>query len=380
MKILVTGAKGFIGRNLLATLKYIDGAEVLPFDIDTEAGLLEQYAAQCDFVVHLAGINRPPEPSEFMKGNFGFTETLLAVLEKAGNKSPVLVTSSVQAALDNEYGKSKLAAEELLFDYADRAGARVHVYRLPNVFGKWCRPNYNSAVATFCHNIARNLPITVTDPAICLTLVYIDDVVAEIVRVIKETELTVQGIDVPTTLEYRRIKEIPVTHRATLGRITELLYKFKESRMTLQVPDVSDPFEKKLYSTYLSYIPDEEYVYDLNMHCDHRGSFTEIIRTPERGQFSVNISKPGITKGEHWHHTKNEKFLVVSGRGVIRLRNINGGDVKEFFVSGERLQVVDIPTGYTHNIENLGDTDMVTFMWANEVFNPDVPDTYAEKV
>ncbi len=376
MKILITGANGFIGRNLVATLKYKENCEILPYDVDTDPVLLQKYASECDFVVHLAGINRPPKAEDFMTGNFGFTGEVLAALEKAGNKAPILITSSVQAALDNEYGKSKLAAEELLFDYSDRTGARVHVYRLPNVFGKWCRPNYNSAVATFCHNIARDLPITVTDPSICLTLVYIDDVVEEIVRVINES----QQENAPMTLEYRGIKEVPVSHKATLGRITELLYKFRESRKTLQVPDVSDPFEKKLYSAYLSYIPEEDYVYDLNMHCDNRGSFTEIIRTPERGQFSVNISKPGITKGEHWHHTKNEKFLVVSGKGVIRLRNINGGDVVEYFVSGDKLQVVDIPTGYTHNIENLGDTDMVTFMWANEVFNPDVPDTYVEKV
>ncbi len=376
MKILVTGAKGFIGKNLIATLNTMEEMEVLPYDIDTDKELLPKYAAECDFVVHLAGVNRPPEPSEFMRGNFGFTETLLEALEAAGNKAQVLITSSIQAALENPYGQSKLAAEELLFDYGDRACTRVHVYRLPNVFGKWCRPNYNSAVATFCHNIARDLPITVTDPSICLTLVYIDDVVAEIIRVIKNS----QDPNAPMTLEYRGIHEIPVTHEATLGHITELLYKFRASRNTIQVPDVSEPFEKKLYSTYLSYIPAEDYLYDLNMHCDNRGSFTEIIRTPERGQFSVNVSKPGIVKGEHWHHTKNEKFLVVSGKGVIRLRDIVTGERVEFYVSGDKHQVVDIPTGYTHNIENLGDTDMVTFMWANEVFNPDVPDTYAEKV
>ena len=372
IKVLITGAKGFVGKNLTATLEYAEDIEFFAYDIDSEKELLEKYTKECDFVVHLAGINRPQNTDEFMTGNFGFTGELLGMLEKAGNKCPILITSSTQAALDNLYGKSKLAAEDVIFEYGDRTGARVFVYRLPNVFGKWCRPNYNSAVATFCHNIAHGLPITVTDPEICLTLVYIDDVVAEIVRVIRES----QDPNAPMTLEYRGIREVPVTHKATLGRITQLLYGFKESRKTLQVPDVSDSFEKKLYSTYLSYIPDNEYVYDLNMHCDHRGSFTEIIRTPERGQFSVNISKPGITKGEHWHHTKNEKFLVVGGKGVIRLRNVQNGEVIEFFVSGEKLQVVDIPTGYTHNIENLGDTDMVTFMWANEVFNPDVPDTY----
>ena len=375
MKILITGAGGFIGKNLTAALRYMDGFEILPYDINEEEGTLARYAGECEFVVHLAGINRPLDQKEFMTGNAGFTEELLAALENAGNRCPVLVTSSVQAALDNPYGKSKLAAESLIFEYGKRTGAEVFVYRLPNVFGKWCRPNYNSAVATFCHNIARDLPITVTDPAIRLTLVYIDDVVEEIIRVMREGTA-----DAPDG--ENQILGVPVFYQATLGKITSLLYGFKESRKTLEVADMADGFEKKLYATYLSYLPPEEFAYDLTMHEDARGSFTEMIRTPERGQFSVNISKPGIVKGEHWHHTKNEKFLVVSGKGVIRFRNIasENAEITEYYVSGDRLRVVDIPPGYTHNIENLGDTDMVTIMWANEPFCPEKPDTYAEKV
>lgn len=383
MKVLITGANGFIGKNLTAALRYGGGPEALLYDTDREKETLARFAAECDFVVHLAGVNRPPAQEDFMTGNAGFTAELLAALEKAGNGCPVLMTSSVQAALDNPYGRSKLAAEELLFAHAERTGAEVFVYRLPNVFGKWCRPQYNSAVATFCYNVARGLPITVTDPAICLTLVYIDDVVEEILRVIRETDAPKEGPDAPAAdVPQRKILQVPVSYQATLGRITALLYGFKESRKTLAVADMAEGLEKKLYATYLSYLPPEEFAYDLTVHGDARGSFTEVLRTPERGQVSVNISKPGIIKGEHWHQTKNEKFLVVSGEAVIRLRNIfaEKTEITEHYVSGRQLRVVDIPPGYTHHIENLGDTDLVTLMWASEPFCPERPDTYAEKV
>lgn len=383
MKILVTGAKGFIGRNLISQLHNIrDGKarnyalsgtelEIFEYDVDTNPMLLDDYCRQADFVFNLAGVNRPKEPVEFMKGNYGFASTLLDTLKKYGNKCPVMISSSIQAALDNPYGESKRAGEELMFDYGRETGAKVLVYRFPNVFGKWCRPNYNSAVATFCHNIAHDLPIRVNDPNVVMHLVYIDDVVDELIGALAGGE-------------HRNGSycEVPVTHTVTLGRIVELLYSFKESRKNLGVPDVGDALSKKLYSTYLSYLPENAFSYPLKMNVDDRGSFTELIRTADRGQFSVNISKPHITKGNHWHHTKNEKFLVVSGRGVIRFRNMNdpAGKVIEYFVSGEKLEMIDIPTGYTHNIENLGDTDMVTFMWCNECFDPEKPDTYFEKV
>lgn len=383
MKILVTGARGFVGRNLVSQLRNIrDGKiknhvlsgtdlEILEYDVDTDPSLLDDYCRQADFVFNLAGVNRPKDQAEFMKGNFGFASTLLDTLKKHGNACPVMISSSTQAALDNPYGESKRAGEELMFGYARGTGAKVLVYRFPNVFGKWCRPNYNSAVATFCHNIAHGLPIQVNDPNVVMHLVYIDDVVEELIGALGGQEHR-QG-------DYC---EVPVVHTVTLGRIVELLYSFKESRNTLGVPDLGDAFTKKLYSTYLSYLPENAFGYPLKMNVDARGSFTEIIRTPDRGQFSVNISKPRITKGNHWHHTKNEKFLVVSGKGVIRFRDMNDpdGKVLEYFVSGDKLEVIDIPTGYTHNIENLGDTDMVTFMWCNECFDPERPDTYFEEV
>ena len=383
MKILVTGARGFVGRNLVSQLRNIrDGKiknhvlsgtdlEILEYDVDTDPSLLDDYCRQADFVFNLAGVNRPKDQAEFMKGNFGFASTLLDTLKKHGNACPVMISSSTQAALDNPYGESKRAGEELMFGYARRTGAKVLVYRFPNLFGKWCRPNYNSAVATFCHNIAHGLPIQVNDPNVVMHLVYIDDVVEELIGALGGQEHR-QG-------DYC---EVPVVHTVTLGRIVELLYSFKESRNTLGVPDLGDAFTKKLYSTYLSYLPEDAFGYPLKMNVDARGSFTEIIRTPDRGQFSVNISKPRITKGNHWHHTKNEKFLVVSGKGVIRFRDMNDpdGKVLEYFVSGDKLEVIDIPTGYTHNIENLGDTDMVTFMWCNECFDPERPDTYFEEV
>ncbi|MCH5191171.1 MAG: capsular polysaccharide biosynthesis protein CapF [Oscillospiraceae bacterium] len=381
MKILVTGAKGFVGKNLVAALKNIrDGKdkttslpadiEICEFDIDTDKALLNEYCRGCDFVFNLAGVNRPQSEDEFMQGNFGFGSLLLDILKKYGNKCPVMLSSSTQAALDNPYGKSKKAGEDLFFEYAEETGARVLVYRFPNLFGKWCRPNYNSAVATFCHNIANDLPITVNDRSHKMTLVYIDDLVREM-------------LDALCGNEHRDgdFCRVPTEHNITLGEIADMLYSFRDSRENKIVPDMTDgSFSKKLYSTYLSYLPTDKFSYPLKMNIDDRGSFTEILRTAQSGQFSVNISKPGITKGNHWHHTKNEKFLVVSGRGVIRFRKIDEDKIYEYFVSGEKLEVVDIPVGYTHNIENLGDTDMVTFMWCNECFDPANPDTYFEKV
>ena len=380
MNILITGAHGFVGKNLVEALKNVrDGKDktrnvtaelnIFEYDIDTDKGLLDKYCAEADFVFNLAGVNRPKEESEFMAGNFGFASELLELLKKHNNKCPVMISSSTQAALDNPYGKSKKAGEDLFYDYAKDTGAKVLVYRFPNVFGKWCRPNYNSAVATFCHNIAHDMPITVNDRNYMMTLVYIDDVVDELICALSGNE-TRDG----------EFCKVPVEHKITLGEIADLLYSFKDSRNSKAVPDVNDGFTNKLYATYLSYLPEDKFSYPLTMNCDDRGSFTEILRTADRGQFSVNISKPGITKGNHWHNTKNEKFVVVSGKGVIRFRKIGDTKVHEYFVSGDKIEVVDIPTGYTHNIENLGDTNMVTFMWANECFNPDKPDTYYEEV
>lgn len=381
MKILVTGAKGFVGKNLVATLNTIKEGknkttnlptdlEICQFDVDTDKSLLDEYCNGCDFVVNLAGVNRPETTDEFMKGNFGFASTLLETLKKYNNTCPVLLSSSTQASLYNPYGQSKKAGEDLFFNYAEETGAKVLVYRFPNVFGKWCRPNYNSAVATFCHNIANDLPIQVNDRNHPMTLVYIDDVVNEIISAICGNE-TRDG----------NFCKVPVEHKITLGEIVDLIYSFKESRENKQVPDMTEgSFSKKLYSTYLSYLPKDKFSYPLKMNVDDRGSFTEILRTVNNGQFSVNISKPGITKGQHWHHTKNEKFLVVSGKGVIRFRKIDEDEIIEYFVSGEKLEVVDIPTGYTHNIENLGETDMVTFMWCNECFDQSKPDTFFEIV
>ena len=365
MKILVTGAKGFIGKNLIEELKDRGYEDIFEFDIDTDPSLLDTYCKEANFVFHLAGVNRPKEQDEFMKGNYGFTSTLLDCLKKHKNTCPIMLSSSIQAELDNPYGRSKKAGENLLFDYGQETGAEVLVYRFPNVFGKWCRPNYNSAVATFCHNVSHDLPITVNDPNVVMNLVYIDDVVEELVNALEGQEN-----------RNGDFCEVPVIHTITLGEITELLYSFKRSRSERSIPNMSDPFTKKLYSTYLSYLPEDQFSYELKMNVDDRGSFTEFIRTADRGQVSVNISKPGITKGNHWHHTKNEKFLVVSGNGVIRFRKIDSSEVLEYFVSGDKMEVVDIPPGYTHNIENLGKTDMVTIMWVNEPFNPEEPDTY----
>lgn len=365
MKVLVTGANGFVGRNLIVTLEQMEGIEILPYDIDTDPALLDEYTKACAFVFHLAGVNRPEKVEEFMEGNFGFTSLLLNSLKKSENTATVLITSSIQAALDNPYGQSKKAGEDLMFSYSKETGAKVLVYRFPNVFGKWCRPNYNSAVATFCHNIARELPIKVNDPEVMMHLVYIDDVVEELIRALHGKE-------------NRRgdFCAVPVEHTVKLGEIAGLLHSFHNGRTALAIPDLADALVRKLYATYLSYLPEDRFAYPLTMNTDHRGSFTEMLRTPDRGQVSVNVSKPGIVKGNHWHHTKNEKFLVVSGRGIIRFRQLGSGEVTEYPVSGDRLQVVDIPTGYTHNIENTGDTDMVTIMWASECFDPEKPDTY----
>lgn len=382
MKILVTGAKGFVGRNLVSQLHNIqsgkarnygmEGKEltVFEYDVNSDASELDVYCRQADFVFNLAGVNRPKESSEFMKGNFGFASTLLDTLKKYGNTCPVMLSSSTQAALDNPYGESKRAGEQLMFDYSKETGAKVLVYRFPNVFGKWCRPNYNSAVATFCHNIAHDLPIQVNDPDVVMNLVYVDDVVDELLAALNGREHH-KG-------DYC---EVPVVHTITLGSIAVLIKSFRRMSENLDVPDLSDAFTKKLYSTYLSYLPVEKFRYPLKMNVDERGSFTEIIRTADRGQFSVNISKPGITKGQHWHHTKNEKFVVVSGHGLIQLRKIGCEEIIEFEVSGDRIEAVEMIPGYTHNIINLSETeDLVTVMWCNECFNPERPDTYFEKV
>ena len=371
--ILITGAGGFVGKNLVATLRTAGYTDLMLFEKDDTPETLADYCRRAAFVVHLAGINRPTDPSEFYTGNAGLTDTLLANLEAAGNTAPVLVTSSTQAELDNDYGKSKRQAEEAIFAHRRRTGATVYVFRMPGVFGKWCRTNYNSVVATFCHNVAHGLPIQVRDSAFSLPLVYIDDVVACI--------LAAFDGDVMMDRSATPICHMHPIHEVTLGRLAELIQGFAAGRTSLAVPDLAPgSFEKKLYSTYLSYLPSDQFSYPLEMHTDNRGSFTEFLRSPERGQVSINISHPGIVKGNHWHHTKNEKFLVVKGEGVIRFRNIFSKEVIEYHVSGDKLEVVDIPCGYTHNIENVGTEDMVTVMWANEAFDPDHPDTFFEPV
>ncbi|MBQ3202091.1 MAG: capsular polysaccharide biosynthesis protein CapF [Clostridia bacterium] len=382
MKILVTGAHGFVGKNLCATLYNIAAGKdrshgidaditVYEYDLDTDPALLDVYCSDCDFVFHLAGVNRPQDPAEFMTGNFGFTSVLLDTLRQHNNTCPVMLSSSIQAALDNPYGQSKMAGEELLLSYGKETGADVLIYRLPNVFGKWCRPNYNSAIATFCYNVSHDLPIQVNDRAIQLTLVYVDDVVDELVRAL-EGNPDRDG-------DYCRV---PVEHKATLGEIVDLIYTFHDQPATLMMPEIPNgSFAKKLYSTYLSYLPADKAIFDLKMNVDDRGSFTELLKTASCGQFSVNISKPGITKGQHWHHTKWEFFMVVSGTGRIEQRKIGTDEVLTFDVSGERIQAVQMLPGYTHNIINLSETqDLVTVMWANELFDPNKPDTFFEKV
>ena len=369
MKVLITGAAGFIGRNLYEQLKIMEDMTVYCYDLESNPEDLTNYTKDCDFVFHLAGINRPKDQKEFMEGNCDFTGKLLEALEAAGNSCGIAVSSSIQAELDNPYGLSKKAGEELIRQHAEKAGARAVIYRFPNVFGKWSRPNYNSAVATFCHNIARDLPIKVNDPSVMMNLVYIDDVCEELIGAMKKEEHVKDGYGY-----------VPLVYQVPLGRIPELLYSFRDSRNTLKLADFREGFEKKLYSTYLSFLPEDGFKYPLTMHVDNRGSFTEFLKTDERGQVSVNISHPGIVKGNHWHNTKNEKFLVVSGKGLIRLRKVGSDKVIEYYVSGDKLEVVDIPCGYTHSIANIGEGDMTTVMWVNEIFDPDHADTYYEEV
>ena len=424
MKVLVTGAKGFVGRNLCLALGQMSGIEVLKYDLGDEAKL-DGFLAECDFVMHLAGVNRPKDPEEFKTGNTVFTEDILDRLAARSNPPPVLLSSSIQAALDNDYGKSKKAAEDAVAAYGEKTGAAVYVYRLANVFGKWCRPNYNSAVATWVYNIARDLPIMVRDPEATVTLVYIDDVVKSFVGKVESCKLEEcgqgfgfrvsgfgqdlqDGQDCRDVLTQRsRVAEkqrggrevfgqdcadgeeaecakgegilsVEPAYTRSLGEIVELIRSFHDEPKTLMVPDQADGFTKKLYSTYLAALPEDKFSYPLTMHCDNRGSFTEALHSTERGQVSINVSKPGITKGQHWHHTKHEKFLVVSGKGEInfRLADDPAAPVISYKVSGDKLEVVRIPPGYTHNIVNAGDTDMVTVMWANEVFDPENPDTF----
>ncbi|MBR4340950.1 MAG: NAD-dependent epimerase/dehydratase family protein [Bacteroidales bacterium] len=401
MKILVTGAKGFAGKNLCAQLKNIrDGkdrtrpglnvGEIYEYDIDSRPDELDRYCRDCDFVFNLAGVNRPKEQSEFMEGNFGFASTLLETLKKNGNTCPVMLSSSQQASLtgrfgNSEYGRSKKAGEELFLKYQEETGAKVLIYRFPNLFGKWCRPNYNSAVATFCNNIANDLPIQVNDPSVELELLYIDDLVDEMLDALegKEHRCEFDGLDV-VAKDDGRYCHCPVTHKVTLGAIVELLYKFAEQPKSLMIPEIPDgSFAKKLYSTYLSYLPKEKVAYPLKMNVDDRGSFTELVHLANCGQVSINISRPGITKGQHWHNTKWEFFIVVKGHGLIQQRSLNDpeGKVLEFEVSGDKIEAVHMLPGYTHNIINLSDTeDLVTVMYCNEVFNPNKPDTFFEPV
>ena len=397
MNILVTGAKGFVGKNLCHTLKTIrDGknrtrsitvGEIYEYDLDTDPALLSEFCGKADFVFNLAGVNRPKEQSEFMAGNFGFASTLLDTLKQCGNTCPVMLSSSIQATLigryDSEYGRSKKAGEELFFSYGAQTGARVLVYRFPNLFGKWCRPNYNSAVATFCHNIANDLPITVNDRSIGLELLYIDDLVEEMLDALEGKEHRCEFDGIETVLQEKgRYCAAPVTHKVTLGQIVDWLEAFRAQPGNLLMPKIPEgSFEKKLYSTYLSYLPKEKVSFPLKMNVDDRGSFTELLKTADCGQFSVNISKPGITKGQHWHHSKWEFFIVVSGHGLIQQRKIDSDEVLEFEVSGEKIEAVHMLPGYTHNIINLSENaDLVTVMWANEQFDPNRPDTYFEKV
>lgn len=399
MKILVTGAKGFVGKNLCAELKNIQTGkakcygslqveEVYEYDIDSTLDELEQYCQDADFVFNLAGVNRPQNTEEFMEGNFGFASTLLDTLQKYGNKAPVMLSSSAQASLtgrfgNSEYGRSKRAGEDLFLEYGEKNGVKVLVYRFPNLYGKWCRPNYNSAVATFCNNIANDLPITVNDPSVELELLYIDDLVEEMIAALNNNEhhCEFDGLEVVPQSDGRYCY-CPVTHKATLGEIVDLLHQFAEMPKTLMIPEIpSDSFAKRLYSTFLSYLPKDKAIFDLKMNCDDRGSFTELVHTLNCGQVSINISKPGITKGQHWHHTKWEQFIVVSGHGLIQMRKEGSDEVLEYEVSGDKIQSVIMLPGYTHNIINLSDTeDLVTVMYCNEIFNPEKPDTFFDPV
>ena len=399
MNVLVTGAKGFAGRNVTENLKCIrDGrnrtrpglqiGEIYEYDLESTPQDLDSYCAKADWIIHLAGVNRPKDPGEFRAGNFGFTSLLLETLKKHGNKAPVMLSSSVQATLagrfgDSEYGRSKLAGEELLFAYGEETGAPVYVYRFPNLAGKWIRPNYNSAVGTFCYNIANDLPIRVNDPEVELELLFIDDLMEELFDCMEghPHRCEYDGVD-PVPAETGRYCCAPVTHKATLGRIAELLYTFRDQPKTLMMPSIpAGSFEKKLYSMYLSYLPKEKAAFSLKMNTDTRGSFTELLKTADHGQFSVNISKPGVTKGQHWHNSKWEFFIVVAGHGLIQERRIGTEEVLEFEVSGEKIQAVHMLPGYTHNLINLSETEnLVTVMWANELFDPERPDTFFETV
>ncbi len=399
MNILVTGAKGFVGKNLVSALNLIKENkdrthpeividDIYSYDIDSTSEELDLYCSKADFVYNLAGVNRPQNTADFMNGNFGFASTLLDTLKKHNNKCPVLLSSSIQATLvgryaDGDYGKSKKAGEDLFFDYADQTGTKVMVYRFPNLFGKWCRPNYNSAVATFCNNIANDLPIQVNDRGITLELLYIDDLVDEMLLALsgREHHCEFDGINTILT-DNGKFCAVPTTHKVTLGEIVDLLDSFKNQPNTLLMPEIpNNSFAKKLYSTYLSYLPKEKVTFPLKMNVDNRGSFTELLRTEKCGQFSINISKPCITKGQHWHNTKWEFFIVVSGHGLIQERKIGTDEVLNFEVSGDKIEAVHMLPGYTHNIINLSDTqDLVTVMWANECFNPNKPDTFGEVV
>ena len=399
MKILVTGAKGFVGKNLCAQLNNIkEGkakcygsltiSDVYEYDIDSTQEQLNQWCKDCNFVFNLAGVNRPQDPKEFMEGNFGFATVLLNTLKKYKNNCPVMLSSSIQATLagrfgTSEYGKSKKAGEELMFQYGEETGAKVLVYRFPNLYGKWCRPNYNSAVATFCNNIANDLPIQVNDPSVDMELLYIDDLIEEMICALKGEEHHCEFDGVNTVFAPNgRYCAATVTHHVKLGEIVDLLYQFAEMPKTLMIPEIpADSFAKRLYSTYLSYLPKEKTIFDLKMNCDNRGSFTELVHTLKCGQVSINISKPGITKGQHWHHTKGEQFIVVSGHGLIQLRKEGTDEIINYEVSGEKIQSVIMLPGYTHNIINLSDTqDLVTVMYCNEIFDPNRPDTFFDPV
>ena len=399
MKILVTGAKGFVGKNLCAQLNNIrEGKakcygdlvvdEIFEYDLDSTMEQLDLWCKECDFVFNLAGVNRPQDPKEFMEGNFGFASILLDKLKKYKNNCPVMISSSIQATLagrfgTSEYGKSKRAGEELMFQYGEETGAKVFVYRFPNLYGKWCRPNYNSAVATFCNNIANDLPIQVNDPSVDMELLYIDDLIEEMICALKGEEHHCEFDCVNTVFTPNgRYCAATVTHHVKLGEIVDLLYQFAEMPKTLMIPEIpADSFAKRLYSTFLSYLPKEKAIFDLKMNCDDRGSFTELVHTLKCGQVSINISKPGITKGQHWHHTKWEQFIVVSGHGLIQLRKEGTNEVINYEVSGDKIQSVIMLPGYTHNIINLSDTqDLVTVMYCNEVFDPNRPDTFFDPV
>lgn len=369
MNILVTGSKGFIGKNLIEGLRNEEYYNIFEFDKYDSLDKLEEYTKKCDFVFHLAGVNRPKDNKEFIEGNYDFTLKLTKALERNNNKSPIVMPSSTQTSLENDYGKSKRKAELVLFNHKKNNDSKVYVFRLPNVFGKWSRPNYNSVIATFCNNISRDLPITINNPNVILNLVYIDDVVKSFIDIINDKGKRVG--------EYY---EVTPTYKESLDRIASLIKSFKEMRKNLSIPNLSDEFEKKLYSTYLSYLPKDKFKYPLKMNIDNRGSFTEFIRTDSKGQFSVNISRKGITKGNHWHNTKNEKFLVVHGEALIAFRKIGSDEVLKYYVSDKNLEVVDIPTGYTHKIVNIGDEDLVTVMWANEKLDKENPDTYFSEV